>query len=68
LIQVVVYLPAGENGQKMGFDDFIAQQKAAGKGDAQIRNALLALATIGQSSRTIGSAAKVRIREINVKA
>lgn len=41
----LVYLPDAEHGQKLGLDDFIAQQKTAGKSDGEIRNALLALAT-----------------------
>ncbi len=41
----VIYLPVGEHGEKMGLDDFIAREKAAGKSDADIRDGLLALAT-----------------------
>ena len=41
----LLYLPAGEHGEKTGLDDFIAQQKGTGRSDAEIRDALLALAT-----------------------
>jgi Domain of unknown function (DUF3854) len=41
----LIYLPAGEHGEKVGLDDYIAHAKAAGRGDAEIRDALLALAT-----------------------
>jgi hypothetical protein len=41
----VIYLSTGEHGEKIGLDDFIAHQKAAGKSDTDIRDALLALAT-----------------------
>jgi hypothetical protein len=40
----MIYLPAGEHGSKVGLDDYIAGAKAAGRSDAQIREALLALA------------------------
>ncbi len=41
---LIVYLPAGAHGKKTGLDDFIATQKAAGKSDQQICDALFALA------------------------
>jgi hypothetical protein len=41
----LIYLPAGEHGEKTGLDDYIASQKAAGRSDVEIRNALHALAT-----------------------
>ena len=41
----LIYLPVGEHGEKMGLDDFIAREKDAGRSDAEIRDALLALAT-----------------------
>lgn len=41
----LIYLPAGEHGEKTGLDDYIARTKAAGRSDADIRDALLALAT-----------------------
>ena len=41
---LVIYLPSGEHGQKVGLDDRIAAQKAAGKSDQEIRDGLLALA------------------------
>ncbi len=41
----LIYLSAGEHGEKVGLDDFIARGKAAGRGAAEIRDALLALAT-----------------------
>jgi len=41
----LIYLPAGEHGEKVGLDDYIAREKAAGRNDADIRDSLLALAT-----------------------
>jgi hypothetical protein len=41
----LIYLPPGAHGEKVGLDDFIAGQKAAGKPDGEIRGALFALAT-----------------------
>jgi hypothetical protein len=41
----LIYPPPGTNGEKVGLDDFIAQQKTADRSDAEILNALLALAT-----------------------
>jgi uncharacterized protein DUF3854 len=41
----LIYLSSGGHGEKVGLDDFIAQAKATGKDDAEIRDALLALAT-----------------------
>ena len=41
----LIYLPNRENGQKLGLDDYIAREKATGRSDAEIRDALLALAT-----------------------
>ncbi len=41
----LIYLPPGDHTEKVGLDDFIAAQKAAGKNDTNIRDALLALAT-----------------------
>jgi hypothetical protein len=41
----LIYLPVGEHGEKVGLDDYIAHAKAAGRGDTEIRDALLALAT-----------------------
>jgi hypothetical protein len=41
----LIYLPAGEHGEKIGLDDFIAHEKASGRCDAEIRDGLLALAT-----------------------
>jgi hypothetical protein len=41
----LLYLPVGEHGEKTGLDDFTAQQKGSGRSDAEIRDALLALAT-----------------------
>jgi hypothetical protein len=41
----LIYLPPGPHGEKVGLDDFIAEQKSGGKTDAEIRDALLALAT-----------------------
>ena len=41
----LIYLPAGGHGEKVGLDDFIAREKAADRSDAEIRDALLALAT-----------------------
>jgi hypothetical protein len=41
----LIYLPVEEHGEKVGLDDFIAHAKAVGRTDAEIRDALLALAT-----------------------
>ena len=41
----LVYLQSGGRGEKVGLDDFIAHQKAAGKSDSEICDALLAMAT-----------------------
>ena len=41
----LIYLPSGADGGKIGLDDFIASEKATGNSDADIRDALLALAT-----------------------
>ncbi|MGO9450968.1 MAG: DUF3854 domain-containing protein [Candidatus Binataceae bacterium] len=41
----LIYLQSGEHGEKIGLDDFIAREKATGRSDAEIRGALLALAT-----------------------
>jgi hypothetical protein len=41
----LIYLPAGGHGEKVGLDDFIARERAAGRSDADIRDAILALAT-----------------------
>ena len=41
----VIYLPSGSHGEKIGLDDFIAKEKAAGRSDSEIRDALLRLAT-----------------------
>jgi Domain of unknown function (DUF3854) len=41
----MIYLPAGEHGEKTGLDDYIAREKVAGRSDAEIRDALLALGT-----------------------
>ena len=41
----LIYLRAGDYGEKVGLDDFIARERAGGKSDAEIRDALLAPAT-----------------------
>ena len=41
----LIYLPAGEHGEKTGLDDYIARDKVGGRSHAEIRDALLALAT-----------------------
>jgi Domain of unknown function (DUF3854) len=41
----LIYLPAGPHGEKLGLDDYIAREKAAGRSDAEVRDALLFLAT-----------------------
>jgi len=41
----LIYLPAGGQGEKIGLDDFIARDRASGRSDAEIRDAVLALAT-----------------------
>ena len=41
----LIYLPAGEHGEKTGLDDYIAHEKAAGRSDAEIHSTLLKLAT-----------------------
>jgi hypothetical protein len=41
----VIYLPAGAHSRKTGLDDYIASQKAEGQSDAEIREALSAMAT-----------------------
>jgi hypothetical protein len=41
----LVYLPAGDHGEKRGLDDFIARALAAGRSAEQVRAAFLALAT-----------------------
>jgi hypothetical protein len=40
-----IYLTAGEHGEKIGLDDYIAREKSAGRVDCEIRDALLVLAT-----------------------
>lgn len=51
----VIYLPPGPHGEKTGLDDFIARQKAAGKSNEEIRDALLALATPSSAGQHIRS-------------
>jgi len=41
----MIYLPGGASAEKVGLDDYIARQKAARRSDADIRDALLSLAT-----------------------
>jgi hypothetical protein len=41
----LIYLCAGAHGEKVGLDDYIAKEKAAGHTDAQIRDGLLAMTT-----------------------
>jgi hypothetical protein len=41
----LIYLPVGERGEKVGLDDFIANQTGCGMDAFEIRNELLALAT-----------------------
>ena len=42
----LLYLPAGKNGEKTGLDDHIAREKDASRTDTEIRDDLLALATL----------------------
>jgi hypothetical protein len=41
----LIYLSSGELGEKIGLDDYIAQAKATGKCDTEIRGALFSFAT-----------------------
>jgi Domain of unknown function (DUF3854) len=54
----LTYLPSGDHGEKIGLDDFIARARTAGKSGAEIRDALLALAT-EELRRPVTSATEV---------
>jgi hypothetical protein len=59
----LIYLPASEQAQKVGLDDFIARHQTTGKSHAEIRDALLALATAELRKPATETAESVR-REI----
>jgi len=44
-IAKLIYLPVGKHGEKVGLDDYIAREKAAGRSHGEIRDALIALAS-----------------------